>query len=118
VPLSNFFGWYLTALLFFQGFAIYCRSRAPLPVPVPRRYWRSAIFLYAICALGNLLIVRLPMAPPIVVDASGKAWITAHVLIADALASTFLMGMLALLAWRGLDDSKPSPVSPRPVTFS
>jgi hypothetical protein len=25
VPISNFFGWYLTALVFFQVFALYCR---------------------------------------------------------------------------------------------
>ena len=113
VPLSNFFGWYLTAFLFFQGFAIYCRSKAPVPVPVPRLYWRSAIFLYAICAMGNLLILRLPMAAPIVFDASGKAWITTHILIANALVSTFLMATLALLARRGLDGSKRSVASLR-----
>lgn len=118
VPLSNFFGWYLTSLVFFQIFAIYCRSNAPIPLSVPRFYWRSAIFLYAICAMGNLLILQLPMAPPIVVDATGKAWATIDVLIADALVSTFLMGTLALLAWRGLDGSKQSIGSSTPVTSS
>jgi hypothetical protein len=106
VPLTNFIGWYLTALLFFQGFAFYCRFRAPLPASVPRTYWRAGIFLYAVCAMGNLLILRLPMAPAIVFDASGKSWLTAHVLMADALVSIFLMGSIVLLAWRGLDGAK------------
>jgi Carotenoid biosynthesis protein len=106
VPLTNFIGWYLTAFLFFQGFAFYCRSKAPLPVLVPPIYWRAGIFLYAVCALGNLLVLRLPMAPAVVFDASGKPWITAHVLIADALVSIFLMGLIVLLAWRGLGDAQ------------
>ena len=106
VPLTNFLGWYLTAFLFFQGFAFYCRSEAPLPASVPRIYWRAAILLYAVCALGNLLILRLPMAAPIVFDASGKPWITAHILTADALVSILLMGLIVLLAWRGLEDAK------------
>jgi putative membrane protein len=116
VPLSNFFGWYLTAFLFFQGFAIYCRSNAPVPFSVPRCYWRSAIVLYTVCAMGNLLILQLPMAPPIIVDAAGQTWITSHVLIADALVSTILMGTLALLAWRGLDDSQQSVGPSAPIT--
>jgi Carotenoid biosynthesis protein len=106
VPLTNFLGWYLTAFLFFQGFAFYCRFKAPLPALVPRTCWRTGIFLYAICAMGNLLILRLPMASAIVFDASGKPWITAHVFIADALVSIFLMGLIVLLAWRGLSDAK------------
>ena len=106
VPLTDFVGWYLTAFLFFQGFAFYCRFKAPLPALVPRTYWRAGIFLYAVCAMGNLLILQLPMAPAIVFDASGKPWITAHVLLADALVSIFLMGLFVLLAWRGLGDAK------------
>ena len=31
VPISNFFGWYLTALVFFQVFALYCRNRSFTP---------------------------------------------------------------------------------------
>jgi hypothetical protein len=115
VPLTNFIGWYLTAFLFFQGFAFYCRSKAPQPALVPRTYWRAGIFLYAVCAMGNLLILRLPMAPAIVFDASGKTWITAHVLIADALVSIFLMGIIVLLAWRGLGEAKQPAGSSVPV---
>jgi uncharacterized membrane protein len=118
VPLTNFLGWYLTAFLYFQGFAFYCRSRAPLASPVPRIYWRAAIFLYAVCALGNLLILRLPMAAPIVFDASGKPWITAHILAADALVSIFLMGLIVLLAWRGLEDAKKPIESSVPIMHS
>lgn len=118
VPLTNFIGWYLTAYLFFQGFAFYCRSQAPLPALVSRTYWRAAILLYAVCAMGDLLILRLPMAPRIVFDASGKPWVTAHVLIASALVSIFLMGPIVLIAWRGLDDAKQPATSSAAVVRS
>jgi uncharacterized membrane protein len=52
VPVSNFFGWYLTAYLFFQIFALYCSSRGLAPSRTPIRYWRMPILMYAICALG------------------------------------------------------------------
>lgn len=111
VPWSNFFGWYFTAYVFFQIFAVYCRSRTPLPAPVRRIYWHSAVLLYTVCAAGNLLVLRLPMAPPVVLDATGKLWSTSHILIADALVSVFLMGPLALLAWWRLNTSPQLAVS-------
>jgi putative membrane protein len=99
VPVSNFLGWYLTAYLFYQAFALFC-SKYPIVRPISsRQYWDTAILFYLVCAGGNLLILKLPMAPPVVTDASGKQWITIHILIADALISLFLMGSLALTAW-------------------
>ena len=99
VPWSNFAGWYLTAYLFYQAFAFYC-SRRPGPTrALPRSYWRCAILLYGICAGGNLLILQKPMAPPVVIDASGRRWSTATILQMDAMMSIFVMGPLALLAW-------------------
>jgi putative membrane protein len=105
VPWTNFFGWFLTAYAIFQIFAVYCRARMLVPAPVGRIYWHSAVLLYAVSAAGNLLIFRLPMAPPVVLDATGKLWMTSHILIADAIVSVFLMGSLAVLAWWRLNAS-------------
>lgn len=103
-PFSNFFGWYLTAYLFYQSFALYCRAKPVPPPPSSRNYWRIAILFYGICAAGNLLIVRLPMAPPVVTDASGKQWVTMSILRTCILISVFVMGPIALLAWLRLKE--------------
>ena len=99
VPISNFLGWYLTAFIFFQIFALYCSSRNLLPNPTPMRYWRMPILMYAMCALGNLLIFKLPMAPPIVVDPSGHRWLTMQILRMDAFVSLAVMLPICIAAW-------------------
>jgi len=109
VPISNFLGWYLTAYLFYQAFALYCRARPVPPPPTSRSYWRAPILFYGVCALGNLLILRLPMAPPVVMDATGKQWITMDILGADALMSLLVMSPMALLAWVRLREKESDP---------
>jgi len=106
VPVSNFFGWYLTAFLFYQAFALYCRSRPLISPPLMRSYWRAAILFYGVCAIGNVLILRLPMAPPIVADASGKQWMTMDILGACVLTSLLVMFPMALLAWLRLIEQE------------
>ncbi len=103
VPISNFLGWYLTAYLFYQAFALYCRTFPVSPQPASRSDWRAAILLYGICAGGNLLVFWIPGVPPIVADASGRLWMTIDIFRACALISLFVMGPIALLAWRGLN---------------
>lgn len=99
VPLSNFLGWFLTAYLYYQAFALYCRAN-PIPAaPSTPRFWLPAILFYAACALGNLLILKLPMAPPVVTDAAGKRWLTTDILGNCVLGSLLLMAPFALLAW-------------------
>ena len=99
VPISNFFGWFLTAYLYYQAFAIYCSSK-PIPAPPSRqRFWLPAILVYAVCALGNPLILRRPMAPPVVADASGKQWLRVDILASCVLVSLLVMLPCALLAW-------------------
>jgi putative membrane protein len=99
VPVSNFFGWYLTAFLFYQAFALYCQSR-PMPPPhLARSYWRAAVLFYGLCALGNLLVLRMPTVPSVVTDASGKHWRTSDILAVVALHSLLVMFPMALLAW-------------------
>jgi putative membrane protein len=113
VPVSNFFGWFLTTFLFYQAFALYCRKRPRLPAPLVRNYWRVAIIFYGVCAAGNLLILRVPMAPSVVTDASGRQWMTMDILGVSMLTSLLVMLPLALLAWLRLkeqeaDEAKPS----------
>jgi putative membrane protein len=114
VPLTNFSGWYLTAYLFYQAFAFYCRA-APAPAPITQpAFWRAALFLYMITAVGNLLVLLHPMAAATVADATGKVWATSAILTACTLVSQFLMMPLALLAWRRLSVRQ----SPQPRSMS
>ena len=99
VPLSNLFGWYLTAYLFYQAFALYCRANPVQPVPTSRSYWRCAVVCYGICAFGNLLIFRKGLFPPAAADGSGRLWLTQDILTACVLVSLFVMGPMVLLAW-------------------
>ena len=102
VPLSNFFGWYLTAYLFYQAFALYCSANPVQPVPASRSYWRCAVVCYGICAFGNLLIFRKGLFPPAAADGSGRPWLTQDILTACVLVSLFVMGPMVLLAWHRL----------------
>jgi putative membrane protein len=105
VPVSNFFGWFFTAFFYYQAFALYCGANSIVTPPSKQhRFWLPAILLYAACALGNLLILRLPMAPPVVTDPAGKQWVTADVLGACALVSLLVMLPFALLAWLRLRE--------------
>jgi len=98
VPGSNFFGWFLTGYLYYQGFALYCAARKLPAGPAGRRFWAPAILLYAVCALGNLLLLNLPMAPA-AADATGKRWLTADILGSCVLVSLGVMAPAAFLAW-------------------
>ena len=104
VPLSNFFGWFLTAYIYYLAFALYSRTQPILATQAAEGGWTSAILLYATCALGNLLILRLPMAPSAVADATGKQWLTADILRSCALMSLLVMTPIAFLAWLRLRE--------------
>jgi uncharacterized membrane protein len=98
VPASNFVGWFLTGTVYYFAFALYCRTQAT-PMPSPgRNFWSLPVLVYLICALGNLLILALPMAAPIVTDASGRRWMASDILGALTMASLFIMTPLAGLA--------------------
>ncbi len=99
VPLSNFIGWFLTAYLYYQAFALYCNAKA-LAVPASRaRFWIPAILIYALCAMGNLLVLKTPMGRPVVTDAVGVQWLTADILKTAVLVSLVVMMPFILLAW-------------------
>ena len=98
VPISNFLGWFLTAYLYYQAFALYCGAKSLTAPQLTRGYWLPAILLYAACALGNPLLLKLP-APPVAADPTGKQWLTADILDGCVLVSLLVMTPLALLAW-------------------
>jgi putative membrane protein len=102
VPVSNFLGWYFTAYLFYQAFALYCRFTPIQPAPDSRSYWRAAILCYGVCAFGNLLIFRSGLFPTAVIDATGRQWLTMNILITCTLISVLAMGPVAVLAWHRL----------------
>jgi uncharacterized membrane protein len=99
VPVSNFFGWFLTGYLYYQAFALYCRANPISAPPSRQRFWLPAILIYAVCALGNTLLLELPMAPSVVTDAAGQQWLTADILRCCLLVSLLVMAPLSLLAW-------------------
>jgi len=101
VPVSNFFGWFLTVYIFCQLFALYLRRREILSAPPS--HFRLALMFYAACALGNLLVA--PVSPGgFFVDASGRQWRIADVLWASRLVSIFVMLPFVLIAWARFAD--------------
>ncbi len=111
VPLSNFFGWYLTVYLIYQSFALYlARDSAPSP-RVPAAYWRPAVLMYAVSAAGNLF-VRPPAGVSVVTDAAGTQWSIHGILMASALVSIFIMGGFAVAAWLRIPATEAEPALP------
>ena len=97
VPIGNFLGWFLTAYIFYQLFALYLREREP--VPARASHWLLAILFYALSALGNLLMIAPSSLGNVFVDATGKRWMIANILWTSRLVSVFLMMPLSLIAW-------------------
>jgi uncharacterized membrane protein len=105
VPVSNFLGWYLTAYLFYQVFALFLRRWEPVrPMTLSRSYWRAAVLLYGICAAGNVLLFWQPLVPRIVADPSGRQWMSNDILSACVFVSVAVMGPVAILAWLRLNE--------------
>ena len=108
VPISNFLGWYLTAYIFYQLFALYLRNR-DIP-PQRARHWRLPILFYVACAFGNLLLAIPTQTaiqfPAVVTDPSGQAWMVKSIIGGCVLSSLFVMGPFALLAWIKLTDQQ------------
>ena len=107
VPISNFFGWFLTVFIFYQLFALYRKNR--VTIRSPTSHWHLAILFYAASAAGNLLVVAPLSMGGIFVDATGKRWAVSSILWASRLVSILLMMPLSLIAWvRALDRWSPS----------
>ena len=100
VPLSNYFGWFLTVFLIYLAFGLYLRRwSAGSLLPRPDESWPAVVF-YGLCASGNALQVLTRLHQQTVTDATGKSWAVAGILRASALVSIFVMGGFVLTAAR------------------
>jgi uncharacterized membrane protein len=99
VPLSNFFGWYLTVYIIYQVFALYLRKRAINLDPPLSGYVQLAILFYGVSAAGNLLLLFPRPGLSQVTDATGKVWQVSSIVAACVFGTTFTMGAFTVLAW-------------------
>jgi uncharacterized membrane protein len=100
VPLVNFLGWTLTVYLFMQVFALYLRSRGPLPTTEPDRARVSelqAVLLYGATTI-SFFTKLFTGDRKIVVDAVGMTWRTADIYETSALVTIYGMFFIAALA--------------------
>ena len=104
VPASNFLGWYLTAYVVYQLFALYLRWSVPSPKRLSSGYWHLAVVFYAVSATGNLLLAIPQPGPRVISDPAGVQWRVSDITGACVLVSIFLMGAFAVLAWIRLAD--------------
>jgi Carotenoid biosynthesis protein len=103
VPLVNYLGWTLTVYLFMQVFALYLRSRGPLPSTQQERTPSDlqALLLYAATTVPYFVNFRTGDRTT-VTDATGATWNTADIYETSALLAVYGMGFIALLALVGL----------------
>jgi uncharacterized membrane protein len=104
VPLTNFLGYYLVVYLMYQLFAIYLRGRFPAANGLPSGYWRWPVILYALSAVGGMVMPIPKRVPAVVFDPTGTPWNVNTITGACALVSTFVMGTFAVIAWVRLSD--------------
>ncbi len=95
VPLSNFFGWFLTVFAIYLVFAFFV-ARAPEGVADDCGW--PAIAFYALCAGGNVLQLATRRNALLVQDGSGHSWRVSDILAASAIVSVLVMGSFAGLA--------------------
>jgi putative membrane protein len=119
VPVSNFFGWYLTVYVFYQLFALYLRGAKAIKGRLPRSYWRLAVLFYAICAVGNLVFLIPRYGASMVTDPAGVSWKLSDIAAVCALISVFVMCAFALLAWAKTDGGEQTGGTPaKPLDVS
>jgi uncharacterized membrane protein len=104
VAVSNFLGWYLTVYVIYQLFALYLQRHSSDPGIMSARYWREAVFFYAVSAAGNLLLAITQAGPSVLPDATGTLWRVADITGVCALTSIFAMGAFAVLAFARLTE--------------
>jgi putative membrane protein len=98
VPLGNFLGWTFTVYLFIQVFALYVRSRGPLPAPQPDRASElQGVLLYGLTTFG-FFVSYFTEDHNAVTDAVGNTWQTADIYETSALVTVYGMLFFALLA--------------------
>lgn len=106
VPVSNFFGWYLTVYVMYQLFALSLRRYPTESNQLPSGFWRLAVLFYGVAAAGNVLLATARRGPSVVSDPTGVQWKVSDIINTCAVVSVFTMGAFALLAWIRLTDQK------------
>jgi uncharacterized membrane protein len=104
VPVSNFFGWYLTNYLIYHSFALLVRPRPAFVASPPRGFWASAVVCYGVVGAGNLCVLA-PQGLDVIRDASGATWHVRTMLLASAVVSIGAMGGITTLAARRLRNA-------------
>jgi uncharacterized membrane protein len=98
VPVSNFFGWFLTVSLILQAFALWTRSHVDEENSLPAAYWRFPVVFYLASAAGNLLLSIPRLGAATVADPAGVRWRIGSITGTSALVSVLVMGAFALAA--------------------
>lgn len=106
VPVTNFFGWYLTVYIIYQLFALYLSRHTMNPEPLPANHWREAVLFYGVSAAGNILLVFPQARFSSVSDRAGVQWRVSHITATCALVTIFTMGVFTLLAWLRFRDDQ------------
>jgi len=98
VPISNFFGWFLTVFILYQSFAVYLRrDRNVRSLAVSDG--GLAVLFYGVSAAGNLLLTIPRPNPAVVADPTGTLWRVSDITATCALVTIFTMGAFALFGW-------------------
>jgi uncharacterized membrane protein len=117
VPLGNFLGWTFTVYLFMQVFALYLRSRGPLPTAEQERTETSdlqGVLLYGLTTV-SFFATLFTGNHKIVTDAAGNTWQTADIYETSTLVTVygmFFITALALLRIAQQRTAAPAPTAP------
>lgn len=110
VPLTNFFGWFLTVFTFYLVFALYLRAtrkRTDVTMITSRGFWVLPILMYVSIAIQFWGEWLEDAAPETVTDGSGQVWNSGDILASVVLVSIFAMLFVSFLGlvliWR--DDA-------------
>ncbi len=98
VPVSNYFGWYVTVFSIYLAFSIYLHRRPIAALHAETVSQWPPLLFYALCIIGNVLQICAHPAAATVQDPAGRTWQVAGITAASALVSIFVMGAFALVA--------------------
>ncbi|MDX6239368.1 MAG: hypothetical protein QOG10_4183 [Kribbellaceae bacterium] len=114
VPLGNFLGWTFTVYLFVQVFALYLRSRGPLPTAEPDRASDlQGVLLYGLTTV-SFFVTFFTGERKDVTDAVGNTWRTGDIYEASALVTVYGMFFFAVLALLRIAQQRTA--APAPTT--
>jgi uncharacterized membrane protein len=100
VPLTNFFGWFLTAYMFFQLYALYLRHREnghAANEQQSRGYWLQAVIVYGSIVGAVILSAATTTTTESVRDQAGALWRIRDIYAGCALVCIFTMGAFTVL---------------------